>query len=297
MKLLIVTNIPTPYRIAFFNVLNAEIKNRKGAFKVLYCAKNEPGRYWEIEKEDQQFENKILCGFHLNFKHYYLHFNPSIITEIKNYDPEYILFAGSWNMLTVMYSLFYLHIFRRSLKTIFWSEGHDGSVHYKSGIVPRLRSMILNKFDAFAVPNQRSRNYLFEYLKPVMILPNTVDGDFNKKPAGWNENDSKNIKLKFGLPEHCKICIQVAQIEERKSARELVLYWQKLNQTIKDGFVLVFVGEGTMKEGLIKYCRDNSLSDIFFLGNQTKENVRDLLFASSIFVLLPKYDPNCIACI
>lgn len=296
MKLLIITNIPTPYRIAFFNVLNKEIIERNGSFQVLYCAKNEPGRHWNIEQNEQKFDHQILDGFHIKFKKLYLHLNISVVSKIKEFNPDYILFAGSWNMLTVIYSLYYLSISRSSVKTIFWSEGHDGSVRYKRGIVPHLRSFILNKFNAFAVPNQRSKNYLFEYLKlikkPIIILPNTVDGDFYQKPHNWNENNTQSVKEKFGLPNNSKICIQVAQIEERKSAKDLVLYWEKLSATIKQGFILVFVGEGSLKEELIQYANKNFLKDIFFLGNQQKENVRNLLFASNVFVLLTKNDPN-----
>lgn len=84
MKLLVVTNIPTPYRIAFFNVLNRALKNASGELKVLYCANNEPDRHWKIDLNEQNFEYKILKGFHLNIKNLYLHFNLSVIKETKS---------------------------------------------------------------------------------------------------------------------------------------------------------------------------------------------------------------------
>ena len=144
---------------------------------------------------------------------------------------------------------------------------------HKSGIVPTIRKFIQNKFDAFAVPNERSKSYLFEILglkkKPIVILPNTVDGDFFTKPETWNIENSKEVKLEFNIPHNSKIIIQVAQIEDRKGVFELVSYWQKLQH--KENYHLVFVGEGSLKNKLI--AENQSDNTIHFLGNQTKEKV------------------------
>ncbi|HLO73774.1 MAG TPA: glycosyltransferase family 4 protein [Flavobacterium sp.] len=291
MKLLVITNIPTPYRIAFFNVLQQQLLFQNGKLKVLYCAENEPDRHWEIDFSDQQFEYEILKGFHATIGGLFLHFNPSILKKTAAFNPDYILYAGSWNMPTVVFSLLFNSVFNTKYKKIFWSEGHDGSILHKSGIVPTIRKFIQNKFDAFAVPNQRSESYLFTNLrlneKPILILPNTVDGNFFTKPQSWNIENSKEVKSEFNIPNNSKIIIQVSQIEDRKGVVELVSYWQKLQQ--KENYHLVLVGEGSLKNKLIA---ENQSDNIHFLGNQTKENVRKLLFASDVFVLLTKNDPN-----
>jgi len=292
MKLLVITNIPTPYRIAFFNVLQQQLLLQNGKLNVLYCAEKEPDRHWKIDFFDQQFEYEILEGFHATIGGLFLHFNPSILKKTKEFNPDYILYAGSWNMPTVVFSLLFNSVFNTKYKKIFWSEGHDGSILHKTGIVPTIRKFIQNKFDAFAVPNQRSESYLFTILglnrKPILILPNTVDGNFFTKPQSWNIENSKEVKSEFNIPHDSKIIIQVAQIEDRKGIVELVSYWQKLKH--KENYHLVLVGEGSLKNKLI--ANTQSENTIHFLGNQTKENVRKLLFASDVFVLLTKNDPN-----
>jgi glycosyltransferase involved in cell wall biosynthesis len=70
--------------------------------------------------------------------------------------------------------------------------------------------------------------------------------------------------------------------------KDLVQYWQKM--TDKNNFQLVFVGEGSLKDELMNMTKSNK--SIYFLGNKSKEDVRDLLFASDAFVLLTKNDPN-----
>ena len=296
MKILVVTNIPTPYRIAFFNVLNNKLKEVSGELKVLYCANNEPDRHWEIDLKEQDFEYKILNGQHLNIKGLYLHFNYDVLKETKSFHPDYILYAGSWNMPTVMFSVLFNKIFKKPYKKIFWSEGHDGSILHKKGLVPKIRKYIQNQFDVFAVPNSRSEKYLFERLnldvKPIVILPNTVDGAFFSKPENWTITNSNKVKENFSIPIDSKLIIQVSQIEDRKGIVELVSFWNKLKDNQKGNYQLVIVGEGSLKEKMIQKCKDENIRNIHFVGNQKKEQVRDLLFSSDIFLLLTKNDPN-----
>jgi glycosyltransferase involved in cell wall biosynthesis len=292
MKLLVITNIPTPYRIAFFNVLCQKLTSENNQFKVLYCSDSEPDRHWTINFSEQKFDYKILRGFHYTIGSFFLHFNPSVLKETKNFNPDFILYAGSWNMPTVILSLIFNFIFNKKYIKIFWSEGHDSSILYKTGVVPKIRKLIQNLFDGFAVPNERSKTYLFDILKlrkkPIFILPNTVDGSFFTKSNNWSNKDSRRIKEKFKLSVDSKILIQVAQIEDRKGVKELVEYWQKI--TNKNNFQLVLIGEGSLKNELI--IATKSIKSIRFLGNKSNEDVRDLLFASDVFILLTKNDPN-----
>jgi glycosyltransferase involved in cell wall biosynthesis len=292
MKLLIITSSPTPYRIAFFNVLGQQLLTQNGILKVMYGVEIEPDRHWKLNLSEQQFDYEVLKGFHKSVKGLHLHFNPSVLKKTNDFKPDYILYAGSWNMPTVMLSLLFNSLFNIKYKKIFWSEGHDGSILHKSGIVPVIRKFIQNKFDAFAVPNERSKSYLFELLglkkKPIAILPNTVDGNFFTKPTTWNVGNSNKVKSEFNIPHDSKIIIQVAQIEDRKGVNEIVEFWKKLSN--KENYHLVLVGEGSLKNELIQ--KSQSDTTIHFLGNQSKEKVRELLFASDVFLLLTKNDPN-----
>lgn len=292
MKLLIITNIPTPYRIAFFNVLQNYLKMQNGCLKVFYCTENEPDRHWKINLSEQQFDYEILSGYHASIGGLYLHFNPSVLKKTKAFKPDIIVYAGSWNMPTVMLSVLFNTLFKKKYLKVFWSEGHDGSRLHASGIVPVIRNFIQNKFDAFAVPNLRSESYLFDLLglkrKPIVLLPNTVDGVFYTKPTLWSAQDSDLIKSKYDIPKEAKLLIQVAQIEDRKGVVELVAHWNKLKN--KFGYHLVFVGEGSLKDKLI--AENEHDKTIHFLGNRTKEEVRELLFSSTLFILYTKNDPN-----
>lgn len=296
MKLLIITNIPTPYRLDFFNVLYEKGLESDVELTVFYCSASEPNRHWEVPLDRQKFANKILPGVHLNLKDLFLHFNPDIIAETRKVNPDVILYAGSWNMPTLLLNLFWGKMFNKKAKAIFWSEGHEGAVLHRRGIIAAFRKFVHNEFDAFAVPNSRSKNYLFNHVKandkPVILLPNTVDGAFYTKTAEWSEEKASEVKQKYGIGVDRRICIQVAQIDVRKSPVELVHYWESLTEGQKGKYVLVLVGEGDLRTALNEYISEKGLTDIFILGQLEKHEVRDLLLAASFFILLTKNDPN-----
>lgn len=297
MRLLIITNIPTPYRINFFNTLHGVLQQSAGGhLRVLYCAKNEPNRHWDIDLNHQNFEYKILRGIHATIGRLFLHFNPSVIRETLKYKPDVIIYAGSWNMPTLIYSMIYHKMFKSHWKSLFWSEGHDGAVHYTKGIIPHLRVKVLNLFDGFAVPNKRSENFLFSFIKvkskPIVYLPNTVDVSFYTKPIDWSDEQSLEAKKKYSIPQDSKIFLQIAQVDNRKSAKELVLFWEKVDSRTKQDCVLVLAGDGDLRAELIQYVIDKKINDIFILGHLSKNEVRELLFSSAAFVLLTKNDPN-----
>ncbi len=296
MKLLLITNIPTPYRNAFYSVLGNYLEQNGDKLRVIFCAKNEPNRHWKIGAEQMQFDHLFLPGIHFTLKKIFVHFNAGILRYTKEFDPDVILYSGAWNMLTVIFSLTHTRIFKKRWKTLFWNEGHEGSILHPKGLIPKIRLRILNLFDGFAVPNQRSKSYLFDYLKlkakPVIMLPNTVNGRFYSKPQSWNEEDTIRVKKQLGLLPENRICIQVSQIESRKGVKELITYWNTIPSEIKEKFVLLLVGEGSMRAELQSYCTVNEIHDIILTGNRTADQVRELLFVSDFFILLTKNDPN-----
>src|SRR5690606_61153 len=120
--LVVLTNIPTPYRSAFFNTLKEELQRERLGLHILYCAETEPRRFWKFEPELNDYDYTFLKGFHPEFKNYYPHFNIGAGKKIRELKPKWILMGGSWNSPTVVQTLLFPPY--SSAKIIFWSEGH-----------------------------------------------------------------------------------------------------------------------------------------------------------------------------
>ena len=67
-RLVFLTNIPTPYRCAFYNELTKESARKGVGLTVLYCARREPNRHWQISPSAFLHDAVFLDrGFHPTF--------------------------------------------------------------------------------------------------------------------------------------------------------------------------------------------------------------------------------------
>ena len=139
------TNIPTPYRINFFNELNNFLKCKDLELIVIYCAKSEPNRNWSFDESKIKYKFKIIKGITVNIRDFYIHINPFILISLINLKPDLLLTAGSWNMPSAIISL--LPFCKKNCPKIFWSEGHKKSVRNPKGFIAFLRRKIIRLYD------------------------------------------------------------------------------------------------------------------------------------------------------
>ena len=60
MKILVITNIPNPYRIPLFNELNIQLREKGMEFKVIFAAETYSRRKFVIDLNDCKFEFAFL---------------------------------------------------------------------------------------------------------------------------------------------------------------------------------------------------------------------------------------------
>ena len=291
MKIAILTNIPTPYRTSFFNTLYKILKENEDELFVFYCSKTEPNRKWIYTEDDNLYPHKILPGLHINLKTVYPHVNISIIRELRKLNPTHLIVAGSWNTPTMILSAFLYN--SKYVKKLFWSESHDDSVRYKSNFFKNLKNIFYKRFDYFITPNYRSYNYITNDIgiknKGNINLPNLVDDPFfSTHPI----LDKLPLRQKYFVPDNATVFIQVAQLEDRKGALELIEGFNLLSRNHKDIY-LVLLGDGPLLDTLNSFVLKNQLEQkIRITGHLEKNRIKEYLYLSDAFVLATKKDPN-----
>ena len=94
-----------------------------------------------------------------------------------------------------------------------------------------------------------------------------------------------NIKDELGLDDKDIIISCVAEFTPNKNQMFLLGAWEKIAQEFNNVYLL-FIGEGSCLNNLIKYVKQNSLPRVYFLGY--RNDVPKILLKSDIFVLVSK---------
>jgi glycosyltransferase involved in cell wall biosynthesis len=294
MSIVILTNIPTPYRTAFFDSLAAAAALAGKPFHVLYCAKTEPGRHWPYDPTKMRHAHTVMRGFHPSIAGIHAHFTLGVLAEIHRLKPDTLIIGGAWNTPTMLIAgLNFNTLCRRRL---LWSEAHAGSALNKSGGVAWLRHRIYRRFQGFVVPNQSSMSWAISQAgeaKPCFLLPNSIN-------AGFYERKSPAVRIearrRLGLPEHGRVLVQIGLLASAKGAPELARTFLGVPVSERKNATLVLVGSGPAEEELRKLAVE-SAGTLRLLGQLPPEGVRDALWAADAFFLNTRRDSNPLSAI
>lgn len=287
-----VTNIPTPYRTAFFNVLSDACIERGRRLAVLYCARTEPRRDWDFHRAENQYPYAFLPGVAPTVRNITLPVNLTINARLAALSPKIVVHAGAWVMPTNIVSLFGSR--RDTATRLFWSEGHADAVRNSSGPIAAFRHKVLGRFDGFVVPNRKSAAWLSHEgagNRPVHFLPNTVDEAFYTLDRSTRDVRAA-ARAALGIAAHERVVVQVAALVPRKGPVELAQAFARLPEQMRATARLVFVGDGELR-GQVEAIGTTLGNDrITVTGNIKREGVRSWLAAANAFALNTRVDPN-----
>jgi glycosyltransferase involved in cell wall biosynthesis len=294
MSLVILTNIPTPYRTAFFDALAEEAARAGKRFHVLYCAKTEPGRHWPYDAAKMRHPHTVLRGFHPSVAGIHAHLNPGVLAALNRLKPDTLLVAGSWNTPTMLIAgqLFPWP----ATRLFFWSEGHADAALHKGGMIAWLRRRIYRSFDGFAVPNKKSAEWALSQsggTQRIFTLPNAIDAKFFARPSSTSRAEARRH---LGLEEQGRVLVQVSALTARKGVVELAESFLALPPSVSHRAKLLFVGDGDLRATLASLAL-KSAGTIRLLGQLPPVEVRQVLWAADAFVLNTRLDPNPLSAI
>jgi glycosyltransferase involved in cell wall biosynthesis len=122
-------------------------------------------------------------------------------------------------------------------------------------------------------------------------LPNTIDEEFYLAGASATREE---LRRSLGLSGDDVVVLCVAELSARKGVPELVEGIRRLSDNVRARAVFVLAGDGPLRATL------QSLGNSFrlrLLGHVPQTTVRDWMYASDLFVLPSKVDPNPLSAI
>ncbi|MDY6934521.1 MAG: glycosyltransferase [Spirochaetota bacterium] len=280
-KVILLTNIIAPYRVPLYNVIS---QDKNIDFLVYFFAEREKFRSWEIDDKEIKFNYEILKGYQLSFfgsDLFTYHFNPSIIYKLIKQKPDIII---------GMYSSFADHMgwlyskFRRKTKNIIWLSNTVFERSLKRKIFTFVKKIIIKTSDAFIAYGTKAKEYGIElgaHEESIFYAFNSIDNDkYFKIKQNLNKED---IRKKYKLTNNIIICF-CGRLVPLKGVDYLIEAYQILQEKHRD-ISLAIIGDGPLLNELKSKCINEKIEGVLFFGNRSTEEICEILYASSIFVL------------
>lgn len=233
MKVVIVTNISTPYRDPVYRLLNdfEDIES-----KVFFCSKSEPNRNWNMGSIE--FDHVFLSKKTNKF----IHFNFNVFRELNKFKPDVILTAG-FNPTMLFAWLWSLILFKKHIP---FSDANLHSERNLSVFHKLIRSLVYKTSNAFLGASEGAFELYKSYKIPNSKLFKSCLAAENHK---FRLNDvSKNYDLMF-----------CGQFTDRKQP----LFFCKIAKSIsksKPDLKVLLMGTGPLKEHCIIYLNENNIN-------------------------------------
>lgn len=293
MKIVLYTNILTPYRKFFYDLFYEECKKYGDDFFVLVMSETENNRPWHY-KEFKMNYTTLLKGNTFSYGETYIHINYNLKDEIIKIKPDIVIASGSylcpgtWKLAKLKEKLKY--------KLFFWSESHlEEKREYselKIFIREKIRKCFYKKFDGFLCPGELAFKFVDKYSKGIIKkiwLPNLVDKSIFTKENYQVDLLCKNLhlngKIILFLP------VRLSEVKGIEPFMELL----KLTKNLSN-ISLVIAGSGILEEKLKIRAKQLNI-DAYFVGRKRQEEIASLYKNIDIFVLPSLSDPNPLSCI
>ena len=274
MKVLFYSNIPSPYRVDFYNELG-----KRCDLTVLFELQKSTERdeNWKHE-EFQNFKGIILKGIRLKTDGA---FCPGVIKYLNNkYDIIVLTVLAS---PTALLAVTYL----RMMKIPYCFEGDGGFVVATTGIKAKLKRFVLSgaracfstsgEFDRYCEAFGAAKEHIYRYpftsvtQKDVLETPVTID-------------EKKILRDKLDISEE-KVVLSVGQFIHRKGF-DLLL---QVAKNVPEGIGVYIVG-GTPTEEYLYLKKQLNVPNVHFLPFMSKEDLRQYYQASDVFAFFTRED-------
>lgn len=267
MKVLFLTNIPSPYRVEFFNGLC-----KKCDLTVLF------------ERETATDRDSSWYGRQFDFKYKFLHSlklkeESSLSLEVIKYlkkEFDLVIISG-YSSLTTIIAILYLKIIRKKFVMVV-----DGSVENKNkGIKFILKKYLISAASAWLSTGECTTNYLIQHGAIKEKIYKYPLSSFNKTDfsSQITLDERKILKEELGIKED-KIIIYVGRLIPRKRV-DLML---KSCSSIENTRIIIIGGEET--DDLYKIRKENKMDNVTYISHSNKKTVKKYFLCADLFVFL-----------
>lgn len=274
MKVLYLTNFPSPYRVDFFNELG-----KKCDLTVLF----------EKNKGKKRNE-KWVSGEFTNFNGIFLnkiklpkidYISPSVIKYLDKFRFDLIVIGG-YSTPTGMLAINYCNL--RGIKFILNTDG--GVIRDDNFIKYIFKKYFISSAHWWLSTSDVTSKYLVHYgakIENIYKYPFTSVNDYQIESKSMDEKN--NMRRNLNLPEG-KLAISVGNFIHRKGFDVLIKAWEKIDDDIN----LLIVGGGELKNQLLRCLDQKKIKNVKILDFVIPEKLNEYYLSADLFVLSTRED-------
>jgi glycosyltransferase involved in cell wall biosynthesis len=239
-RLVITTEIISPYRIPVFNVLAA---HPDVDLHVIFLAETDPSmRRWKVYKEEIRFSYEVLPHWRRRIAGYNLLLNRGMASALERARPDTIV-CGGYGYLASWQVLGWAR--RRNRPVFLWSESNQQDQRRGMPHVEKLKRHFIGACRGFVVPGKSAAAYAATFGVPresIFVAPNAVDNAFFSQEASAVRSRAAEMRRQFALPE--RYFLYVGRLVLSKGVFDLLEAYSRLAPELRTKAELLFVGDG-----------------------------------------------------
>lgn len=277
-RLVVLSNIPTPYNDRFFSVLSAR---SDVDLTVIYCAESERNRHWPMQHR-KGYSYHILR----NFSAGRLYFNPRIVRLLPKLNPDVLIVSGSYVTPTFWMATRWAR--KTGTPWVYWGESLKEAP--RGGFAQLLRTrarLLLSKADlTLAIGTRAVESYVANGAQRSRVIPVEYYADVDQFSLSAAQQASVREPGRRNLGLEGFTFLFVGQLIERKGVDLLI---QALVSTSNASCVIV--GAGPEREALEELAVRLKLSDrVRFLGSVDPQELPNIFALADALVVPSRYE-------
>jgi len=282
MKLVIVTNILTPYRLPLFEEFARSTKE----CTVLLQADREENRQWQLR--DVTFKAEVLPGFHFRppGAEVAVHVNNGVLKRLRRLQPDVVLSGGFASANIAAY--IYCKLFGK--RYVQWGEFtlHDGAG--RSSLRRSLRRLLIRGADGCIASSKAAQDAFVYYGADVhsiltASMPFNVEALHEQVRVYREQFRTNPIHAQYPGP----VLLSIGQLIPRKGFDELFAIYREIVGT-RPETTLLLVGDGPCRQAYEKFVRSEHWPHVSFLGHLKEDELARSLAHADVFVFPTRYD-------
>ncbi|MGN0168515.1 MAG: glycosyltransferase family 4 protein [Acetatifactor sp.] len=298
-KVVLLTNILSPYRSVFYQCMYEHGRSKSIDFRVLLMNDTESNRRWKYEEFVGEY-SKLLKKRVFFGKQDFLYVNTDLKKCLDEMHPDILILSGSYTLLPVWQAKRWAK-HHSECQLLFWSESHLDEVRDYNKLIYFIRDCVrkafYSKMDGFWYPGEKAKELIKKYASEnaqYIWVPNLIDNQKFAETADKFACRTDELREKYGLANNKKVFFSPMRLTKVKGLLPFLELVSQIEN--RDNLQIAIAGEGELEQEIRAFAAEKSI-DLKLLGYRDGEEVAELLSCADVFFMPSLSDPSPLSCI